>query len=133
MTRGHSFITFAKFSGFWTPSPPCSLFGLNHKTKFTQPRLLHSLLGTLPPTPLCERNKWIAPNIASLTQPFPHIHSCVGVSRPPSQSSCCTALVNAVARRRNKARGGGEAMEGVYCFWNSHFGRGREANISLFL
>ena len=48
LVRGHPFITFAKFSGFWTPSPPCSHFGLTHKTKFTQPRLLRSLLGTLP-------------------------------------------------------------------------------------
>ena len=28
--------------------PPVHFFGLNHKTKFTQPRLLRSLLGTLP-------------------------------------------------------------------------------------
>ena len=28
-----------------------------------RPRLLPLLLGTLPPPPLCERNKWIAPNI----------------------------------------------------------------------
>ena len=59
--RGHPFITLAKFSGFWTPFPPCSLFWLNHMAKFSQPRLLHSLLGTLPPPPLCERNKRIAP------------------------------------------------------------------------
>ena len=45
--------------GIWTPSPPCLLYGLNHKTKFTQPCLLRSLLGTLPPPPLCERNKWL--------------------------------------------------------------------------
>ena len=44
--RVHPFITYAKFLGFWTPSPPCSLSGLNHRTKFTQPCLLHSLLGT---------------------------------------------------------------------------------------
>ena len=38
--RGHPFITFAKFSGFWTPSPPVRIF--------TQPPLLRTLLGTLP-------------------------------------------------------------------------------------
>ena len=43
--------TYADFPAFWTPSPPCSHFGLNRKTKFTQPPLLRTLLGHLPPGP----------------------------------------------------------------------------------
>ena len=50
-TRGHPLSTYADFPVFWTPSPPCSHFGLNHKTKFTQPRLLRTLFGPLPPSP----------------------------------------------------------------------------------
>ena len=46
--RGLPLSTYADFPAFWTPSPPCSLFGLNHKSKFTQPRLLCTLLVTLP-------------------------------------------------------------------------------------
>ena len=63
MIRGHPFIMFAKFSGFWTPSPPCSQSGFIYKTKFTQPPLMHSHFDLIfrPPSPLCERNKWIAP------------------------------------------------------------------------
>ena len=43
--RGHPYMTSAKFSGFWTPSPPCPHLGLIYSTKFTQPPLLHLLLG----------------------------------------------------------------------------------------
>ena len=60
-SKGASIYYVRKIFGILEPLPPCSLFGLNHKTKFTQPRLLRSLLGTLPPPPLCERHKWIAP------------------------------------------------------------------------
>ena len=49
--RGHPLSTYADFPAFWTPSPPCSHFGLNRKSKFTQPPLLRTLLGTLPPSP----------------------------------------------------------------------------------
>ena len=49
--RGHPLSTYANFSAFLTPSPPCTHFGLNHKTKFTQPRLLRTLFGPLPPSP----------------------------------------------------------------------------------
>ena len=49
--RGHVHMTSAKFSGFLTPSPPCLHFGPIHSTKFTQPPLLHLLLG-YPPSPL---------------------------------------------------------------------------------
>ena len=66
MYKGASIYYVFKIFGILDPLPPCSLFGLNHKTKFTQPRLLRSLLGTLPPPPLCERNKWIAPNRTNL-------------------------------------------------------------------
>ena len=43
--RGRPYMTSAKFSGFWTPSPPCPHLGLIYCTKFTQPPLLHLLLG----------------------------------------------------------------------------------------
>ena len=47
--RDHALSTYADFPAFWTPSPPpCSHFGLNHSTKFTQPRLLRTLFGPLP-------------------------------------------------------------------------------------
>ena len=59
--KGASIYYVRKIFGILDPLRPCSLFGLNHKTKFMQPRFLRSLLGTLPPPPLCERNKWIAP------------------------------------------------------------------------
>ena len=44
-------MTSAKFWVFLTPSPPCLHFGPIHSTKFTQPPLLHLLLG-YPPPPL---------------------------------------------------------------------------------
>ena len=49
------------FQDFGPPPPLVRFFWLNHKTKFTQPCLLRLLLGILPSPPLCERNKWIAP------------------------------------------------------------------------
>ena len=50
--RSHTSMISTKFSGFWTP-PPCSLFGLNHKTKFMQPRLHTTFaFGYPPPLPL---------------------------------------------------------------------------------
>ena len=42
---GRPYMTSAKFSGFWTPSPPCPHLGLIYSTKFMQPPLLHLLLG----------------------------------------------------------------------------------------
>ena len=41
--RDHPYMTSAKISGFWTP--PCPHLGLIYSTKFTQPPLLHLLLG----------------------------------------------------------------------------------------
>ena len=38
--RGRPYIMSAKFSGFWTPSPPCPHLGRIYSTKFTQPPLL---------------------------------------------------------------------------------------------
>ena len=46
--RGHPLSTYAKFSGFLTPSSPCTHFGQVCKTKFTQTPLLRTLLGPLP-------------------------------------------------------------------------------------
>ena len=42
--RGHPYMMFAKFWDFLTPSP-CPHLGLIYSTKFTQPPLLHLLLG----------------------------------------------------------------------------------------
>ena len=51
---GNVHMTSAKFSGFLTPSPPCLHFGPIHSTKFTQPPLLHLLLGYPPPPPTAD-------------------------------------------------------------------------------
>ena len=59
--RDHPLTTYANFLAFWTPSPPCTHFGLNHKTKFTQPRFLRTLFGPLPPPPRCVRTLWMVP------------------------------------------------------------------------
>ena len=42
-------MTSATFWDFFTPSPPCPHLGLIYSTKFTQPHLLHLLLGSPPP------------------------------------------------------------------------------------
>ena len=52
ISLGPSIKYVRKFFGFFDPSPPCMHFGLNHKTKFTQPRLLRPHLGLHPPLPL---------------------------------------------------------------------------------
>merc|ERR1712020_186837 len=49
--RGQVHMTSAKFSGFWTPFPPCPNFSLTYSIEFTQPPLLHLLLAQ-PPSPL---------------------------------------------------------------------------------
>ena len=46
--RGHPLSTYADFSAFWTPSPLCTYFEPEYTSKFTQPRLLRTLLGPLP-------------------------------------------------------------------------------------
>ena len=43
--RERPYMTTAKFSGFWTRSPPCPHLGLIYSTKFTQPPLLNLLWG----------------------------------------------------------------------------------------
>ena len=42
---GHPYMTTAKFWDFLTPSPLCPHLGLIYSTKFTQPPLLHLILG----------------------------------------------------------------------------------------
>ena len=42
---GHPYMTSTQFRDFFTPSPPCPHLGLICSTKFTQPPLLHLLLG----------------------------------------------------------------------------------------
>ena len=44
-------MTSARFSGFWTPSPPCPHFAQIYSSKSTQPPLLCLLLGYPPPPP----------------------------------------------------------------------------------
>ena len=56
--RGHVHVTSAKFLGFLTPFPPCLHFGPIHSTKFTQPPLLHMLLG-YPPLPLPMQTSYV--------------------------------------------------------------------------
>ena len=54
-------MTSAKFSVFLTPSPPCLHFGPIHSTKFTQPPLLHLLLGYPPPPSHCRHHMYMPP------------------------------------------------------------------------
>ena len=60
--RGHVHMTSAKVSGFLTPSPPCLYFGPIHSTKFTQPPLLHLLLGYPPPPSHCRHHMYMPPS-----------------------------------------------------------------------
>ena len=70
--RGRSQMTSAKFSGFWTPSPPCQHVGPIYSTKITQPRLLRQNLGNPLPPPLIWRHLWMAPIIFFwVTLPYP--------------------------------------------------------------
>ena len=61
---GHPFITFAKFSRFWTPSPPLLVCFLGWIIGLNSCNLAYYIRFWVPspPPPLCERNKWIAPN-----------------------------------------------------------------------
>ena len=61
--RGHVHMTSAKFSEFLTPSPPCLHFGPIHISKFTQPPLLHLLLGYPPPPSHCRHHMYIPPYV----------------------------------------------------------------------
>ena len=58
---GHPHMTSAKFWDFLTHSPPCPHLGLIYSTKFTQPPLLHLLLGYAPLPPQCGRHIWMPP------------------------------------------------------------------------
>ena len=49
--QGASIKYVRRFSGFLDPLPRCLHFGLNRKSEFTQPPLLRTLLGPLPPSP----------------------------------------------------------------------------------
>ena len=56
--RGHPFITFAKFLGFWNPPPLVCNQGWS---TVLNSRNLPYCIRFWVPSPLCKRNKWIAP------------------------------------------------------------------------
>ena len=60
--KGPSIYDVRKILGFFDPLPPCLHLGLIYSTKFTQPPLLHLLLGKPPLPPQCGRHIWMPPS-----------------------------------------------------------------------